>query len=80
MPIYSPRRNSCVHALSAPPVLPGAFALRQTLQSQVYGLAVMDPIVISVVSITLGIIALAACSLPAKRAAQVHPAALLNQQ
>jgi predicted lysophospholipase L1 biosynthesis ABC-type transport system permease subunit len=42
--------------------LAGAFALRQTLQSQVYGLAVMDPIVISVVSITFGIIALAAWS------------------
>jgi putative ABC transport system permease protein len=58
----------------------GAVALRRVLQSQVYGLGVMDPIVIGIVTVILGTIALAACSLPAKRATQVDPASVLNQQ
>jgi len=58
----------------------GAITLRHALESQIYGLAVMDPFVIGAVVITLGIIALAACSLPARRATQVDPVAVLNQQ
>jgi putative ABC transport system permease protein len=60
--------------------LAGAVTLRRALQSQVYGVGVMDPIVVGIVTATLGIIALAACSLPAKRATQVNPASVLNQQ
>ena len=60
--------------------LMGAAALRRVLQTQIYGLGVMDPRVIGIVTIILGAIALVACSLPAKRAAQVDPAAVLNQQ
>jgi predicted permease len=60
--------------------LAGTAALHRALTSQIYGLNVMDPIVIAIVTIILGIIALAACSLPARRATQLHPASVLNQQ
>ena len=55
-------------------------ALRQALQSQIYGLAAMDPVVMGLVMIILGLIALAACALPARRAARVDPVTVLNQQ
>jgi ABC-type antimicrobial peptide transport system permease subunit len=57
----------------------GTLALRRVLETQIYGLDVMDPFVLAAVILTLGTIALAACSLPAKRAAQVDPASVLNQ-
>jgi ABC-type lipoprotein release transport system permease subunit len=57
----------------------GTRALRRVLETQIYGLDVMDPFVLAAVILTLGIIALAACSLPARRAAQVDPASVLNQ-
>ena len=58
----------------------GAVAVRRALETQIYGLGVMDPIVIGLVVVTLGMIALAACSLPARRATQVDPVTVLNQQ
>jgi ABC-type lipoprotein release transport system permease subunit len=36
--------------------------------------------VIGIVMLTLGMIALAACALPARRATRVDPVAVLNQQ
>jgi predicted permease len=58
----------------------GIAALRQILQTQIYGLGAMDPTVIAIVLTTLGAIALAACSLPARRATKVDPIAILNTQ
>jgi putative ABC transport system permease protein len=58
----------------------GALGLRRTLQGEIYGLGAMDPIVIGIVMMTLGMIALATCALPARRATRVDPAAVLNQQ
>jgi putative ABC transport system permease protein len=58
----------------------GTNALQQVLQSQIYGLAAMDPVVISLVVFVLGSTALAACSIPARRAMRVDPVAVLNQQ
>jgi len=59
--------------------LAGAVALRRSLESQIYGLGAMDPFVIGIVLITLGMIAMVACSLPARRATQVDPVTVLNQ-
>lgn len=59
--------------------LAGTVAFRQVLQNQIYGLGAMDPLVIGSVMTILGTIALAACSLPARRATQVDPVAVLNQ-
>ena len=58
----------------------GTVALDQVLQSQIYGLGTMDPLVMGVVMMILGLVALAACSLPARRAMHVDPVTVLNQQ
>jgi putative ABC transport system permease protein len=58
----------------------GILALRRALQTQIYGLGALNPVVIGIVIGTLGMIALAACCLPAHRATQVDPVAVLNQQ
>jgi predicted lysophospholipase L1 biosynthesis ABC-type transport system permease subunit len=58
----------------------GTNALEQVLQRQIYGLQAMDPTVIGLVMLVLGCTALAACSIPARRATQVDPVAVLNQQ
>ena len=58
----------------------GILALRRALQTQIYGLGALDPVVTGIVVLTLGMIAIAACCLPAHRATQVDPVAVLNQQ
>jgi predicted permease len=60
--------------------LAGTAALRRALESQVYGLGVMYPAVIALVMTILGIVALAASALPARRATQLDPVIVLNQQ
>ncbi len=60
--------------------LAGTLALRRVLQSRIYGLGAFDPFVIGIVLLTLGTVALAACSLPARRATKVDPIVVLNQQ
>jgi ABC-type antimicrobial peptide transport system permease subunit len=51
----------------------GAFAIRQAMESQLYGVGAMDPIVLSVVAIVLGAVAVLASALPARRAARIDP-------
>jgi putative ABC transport system permease protein len=58
----------------------GTVALRQVLQSRIYGLGPMDPIVMGTVMIVLTLIALTAASLPARRATRVDPLTVLNKQ
>jgi predicted permease len=58
--------------------LAGAFALRQTLQSQLYEIGAMDPRVIFTVGAMLVTVALVACVLPARRAAKTDPVVALN--
>jgi ABC-type antimicrobial peptide transport system permease subunit len=60
--------------------LTGTFALRRVLQSQIYGLASLDPFVVGMVLLTLGSVAVAASALPARRATKVDPVVVLNQQ
>ncbi len=60
--------------------LAGTVALRQAMENQIYGLGAMDLRVIGTVMGILGVIALAACSLPARRATRVDPLTVLNQQ
>jgi predicted permease len=57
----------------------GAVSLRRVLEGQIYGLGVMDPGVLGSVTLIFGIVALAACSLPARRAVQVDPVGVLNR-
>jgi predicted permease len=60
--------------------LTGSLALKRAFESQVYGLSPMDPTVTAIVLATLALIALVASTLPARRAAQVDPVRVLNQQ
>ena len=49
--------------------LAGAFAIRKAMETQLYGVQPMDPLVLAAVAGVLGIVAFAACALPARRAA-----------
>jgi putative ABC transport system permease protein len=58
----------------------GAIALRQVIASHLYGVGVLDPVVLASVSAVLGLAALLACLVPARRAARVDPVVALAQQ
>ena len=58
----------------------GSYALRSTLQSQLYGVEPLDPTVWTAVAATLIGVALLACLLPARRATRVDPVVALSQQ
>jgi predicted permease len=51
----------------------GAVALRTSLQSQLYGVRATDPVVLAAVTVTLAMVGLAACALPARRATRIDP-------
>jgi hypothetical protein len=56
------------------------FALRRALEAQIYGLGALDPVIMASVLGILGVIAGAACSLPARRAKKVDPVVVLTKQ
>jgi putative ABC transport system permease protein len=57
----------------------GAFALRRTLESQLFGVAATDPLVLVSVSALLAAVAILACGLPARRATRIDPIVALGQ-
>jgi predicted permease len=57
-----------------------AVALRTVVANEIYGVGPMDPVVMAGVAALLGVAALTACALPARRAAQVDPAIVLTGQ
>jgi len=59
--------------------LAGAVALRRTLEAQLYGIEVMDPLVLVTVVTSLAVVALIAIAIPARRAARTNPITALNQ-
>jgi ABC-type antimicrobial peptide transport system permease subunit len=60
--------------------LGGTFLLRRSVESQLYEVGAMDPLVMSVVGLVLIVVAILACALPAGRAASTHPAMALADQ
>ncbi len=58
----------------------GAAALQKAVANQIYGVRPLDPLVIGGVTVLLGTIALAACAVPARRAARVDPVAVLKEE
>lgn len=59
--------------------LVGAFALRNVVAGQVFGLQVLDPLILGGVALLLSVIAMLACAIPARRAAQVNPVTVLSE-
>ena len=59
--------------------LAGAFAIRRTLEAQLYGVGALDPIVLGSVGAMLAIVAFTACSLPARRATRINPVVALTE-
>jgi putative ABC transport system permease protein len=56
----------------------GALVLGRTLSSLVFGVTVRDPTTFTVVAMILAGVALAACVIPARRAARVDPMVALG--
>jgi ABC-type antimicrobial peptide transport system permease subunit len=56
----------------------GAFASTRLLSSTLYEVSPSDPLTFSVVALTLSLVSLLACWLPARRATRLHPTAALR--
>ena len=55
----------------------GAAALTRSLEGQLFGVRPTDPLVLSLTVVILGIVALAACAVPARRAVRIDPVVAL---
>jgi hypothetical protein len=60
--------------------LAGAFAIRRAMETQLFGVQPMDTVVLTVVIGVLGVVALLACAVPARRAARIDPLIALSEQ
>lgn len=58
----------------------GSFAIRRSIESQLYGVRPTDPHVLALVTLILGVVALVACSIPARRATRIDPVVALNRE
>jgi ABC-type antimicrobial peptide transport system permease subunit len=59
--------------------LVGAFFLRRTLESLLYGVGAMDGTVVGLVGVVLAAVACVACLIPARRAARTDPTIALTE-
>jgi predicted permease len=60
--------------------LGGAVVIRHAIEAQLFGVQAFDPLVIGAVTAVLGLVAFAACAVPARRAAHIDPMVALNDQ
>lgn len=57
----------------------GAFALKSSLESQLFGVRAGDPLVLGGVTFLLAVVAVVACALPARRATRIDPMVALTE-
>jgi putative ABC transport system permease protein len=60
--------------------LAGTLAVAKLLKSALYGVSAHDPMTLALVSVALGVVALAACYMPAYRATRVDPMVALRHE
>jgi predicted permease len=60
--------------------LPLAWALTQTVRSQLYGIQPTDPLSVAAAAVAIAVVAMLAGYLPARRATQVHPMLALRYE
>jgi predicted lysophospholipase L1 biosynthesis ABC-type transport system permease subunit len=60
--------------------LAGALTIRRAMESQLFGVTATDPLVMLSVVALLGLVALVACLVPARRAARIDPLVALTDQ
>lgn len=60
--------------------LPLAIALAHFVQGQLFGISYRDPVTLVSVTVTIGVVALLAASVPARRAVQVQPIKALRYE
>ena len=60
--------------------LVGGLALGRAVSSLVFGVPIHDPATFSLVAVVLTAVALAACIIPARRAARVDPMVALREE
>ena len=60
--------------------IPVSLASSRLLRSQLFGVQAADPLSYAAVAVVLALVALAACYLPARRAADVDPMLALRQE
>jgi ABC-type antimicrobial peptide transport system permease subunit len=58
----------------------GLLILRRALEAQLYGVRPSDPGVMAVAAVVLGVVALVACVIPARRATRINPVLALNRE
>ncbi len=57
----------------------GAFAMRRAMETQLFGVSAMDPLVLASVAGLLAVVAAAACIVPARRASRINPMLALSE-
>jgi predicted permease len=58
----------------------GVFAIRKSLEAQLYGVQPSDPAVLAIATLVLGAVALVACVIPARRATRIDPVVALSSE
>ena len=59
--------------------LAGAFAIRRAMESQLYGVSGMEPVVLAGVAGVLAFVSIVACAVPARRASRIDPMIALGE-